>query len=373
MGRAGLGAWRWLTFAACGWAGCTSPTTHTAESSDAAAAVEVIRNPYERVDWARDLRLKTALHEHVRNYPEALKGMDRAGYHVVPLMHYSGVVAKSYTWRERYWPPERVLPPELFGELKNIKLFFSSAEEIGHHHMTSPLLTTYIAKWDPKHFEHRESWHYDSTQQAIDLIQRLGGLAFLAHPWDRPKDYDRLRRFTGMEMYNAYCRHKFQTGEHDHDRNARLLSNWDRVLLQRPSVVGIAVNDWFGPWRDRKVTGTSRDTYDSGKVIVLAKEPTLDAFRAALSGGAVLAVMDLGTVKEQFPRVRAIDVDATAIRIELASGDGVQVHWIADGARLEHAGSELPLAMLSSETRYVRAEIVGANGSTTYTQAFATH
>jgi hypothetical protein len=370
---------RCLGGVAAGLAACASPSELTgtpsppdaAGSSEAAASVRVTRNPYAGVDWSRDLRLKTALHDHVQDRPAYLKGMDAAGYHAVPIMHYSGVASKSYTWRERHWPAERVLPPELFAELSSIKLFFPSAEEVGHHHMTSPLLTTYIAKWESKYYERREAWHYASTQEAIDLIQGLGGLAFIAHPWKASRDYERLRRFTGMEIYNAYCRHKFQTGEHERDRNPRLLSNWDRVLLARPSVVGIAVNDWFGPWRDRELIGASEDVYDSGKVIVLAKEATLPAFRAALTGGAVLAVKDLGKVKDHFAEVRSIAVTATAIRVELGPGSEAEVHWIADGDPLEHRAAELPLSILAPATRYVRAEIVGDDGSTTYTQAFA--
>jgi hypothetical protein len=359
--------WSCLCSVAGGLAACLSPP----ETSAADPLVQVARNPYAGVNWSHDLRLKTALHDHVEDRPAYLKRMDAAGYHAVPIMHYSGVTSLPYTWSERHWPAERVLPPELFAELNNIRLFFPSAEEVGYHHMTSPLLTTYIAKWEPEHYVRREAWHYGSTQEAIDLIQGLGGLAFIAHPWEQPRHYDRLRRFTGMEIYNAYCRHKFQTGEHEADRNPRLLSNWDRALLARPSVVGIAVNDWYGPWKDRELIGASEDVYDSGKVIVLAREATLEAFRTALAGGAVLAVKDLGKVKDRFAEVRAITVDTTAIRIELEPGAEVEIHWIADGERLEHGAAELPLSLLASGARYVRAEIVDSDGSTTYTQAFA--
>jgi hypothetical protein len=335
--------------------------------------IAVTRNPYRDVDWARDLRLKTALHDHVKSKPALLQALDDAGYHAVPIMHYSGVASKSHTWRERRWPPESVLPPEFLAGLKHIRLLFPSAEEVGHDHMTSPLLTTYIAKWEKKHYERREAWHYGSTQEAIDLIQGYGGLAFLAHPWHKPRRYTKLRRYTGMEIYNAYCRHKFQTGEHSKDRNATLVDNWDRVLHKRPSVVGIAVNDWFGPWRPPPVSGASPDAHDSGKVIVLAKAATLDAFRAALTGGAVLAVADLGAVKDKFPLVSSIRVSATAIQIDAAGGEPkAAVHWVANGKRLDRRGGHLPLAELPAGTRYVRAEIVGADGSTVYTQAFAT-
>lgn len=335
-----------------------------------APAMHVVRNPYADVDWAHTLRLKTALHDHVRDKPEYLLRMDAAGYDAVPLMHYSGVASQDRIWRERHWPPVSFLPPELFAQLKSIKLLYPSAEEVGFDHITSPFLTTYIAKWEEGYYVRREPWHYGSSQEAIDLINRFGGLAFIAHPWAQPQAYTALHGFAGMELYNAYCRAKFQQGEIPTDCNENLLRSWDHVLHDRPWVVGVAVNDWFGPWRDRNAEAVGSDAWDSGKTIVLAASGTLSAFRTALEGGAVLAVKDLGEIDDRFPTVRAIEVDAHAIRIDLDPERGGSVHWVADGQPLPRPGPRLELP-LDKPARYVRAEIIGADGSTTYTQAFA--
>ena len=223
---------------------CSSPAGCSSRSTP---VVRVSRNPYANVDWQHDLRLKTAMHDHVRTKPLYLKRMDEAGYDAVPLMHYSGVASLAHPWRERRWPPERYLPPELFAELKHIKLFYPSAEEIGFDHVTSPFLTTYIAKWEAGYYARREPWHYGSTQEAIDVIHAFGGMAFVAHPWDQPSDYyGKLQHFDGMEIYNAYGRQQLLEGKRSDDGTARLLRSWDHVLRHRPEVIGIAVNDWYG-------------------------------------------------------------------------------------------------------------------------------
>ncbi len=332
--------------------------------------MRVSRNPYAPVDGERDLRLKTAMHDHVRAKPAYLKRMDAAGYDAVPLMHYSGVASLQHPWRERRWPPEQYLPQELFAELRHIKVFYPNAEEIGFDHVTSPFLTTYIAVWEEGHYARREPWHYGSTQEAIDLIRAFGGLAFVAHPWEPPEVYTTLKRFDGMELYNAYCRQKFLDGTSSSDCNTVLLRNWDHVLRRRPEVVGIAVNDWYGPWIDPNPK-VAPETRDSGKVLVLAKAATLAGLRAGITAGAVLAVKDLGARKDRYPDVRAIRVDARAITIALDPRRGGEVHWIANGEHLDEEGPVLPLTALDPEHRYVRAEIVGRDGSTVYTQAFA--
>ena len=81
------------------------------------------------------------------------------------------------------------------------------------------------------------------------------------------------------------------------------------------AVVGIAVNDWFGPWNDEGAL--SKRTRDSGKTLVMVKDVTLANLRASLASGAVLAIKDIGDPKNRLPRVRAIVVDERVIRIEL--------------------------------------------------------
>ena len=104
---------------------------------------------------------------------------------------------------------------------------------------------------------------------------------------------------------------------------------------------------------------------------MFAKSATIAGLRTGLQAGAVIAVKDLGARKDRYPDVRAIRVDARSIEIALDRERGGEVHWIANGKRLDANGPALPLTALDAEHRYVRAEIVGRDGSTSYTQAFA--
>lgn len=331
------------------------------------APVRVVRNPYADVDFEHDLRLMSQFHEHVRDKPELIGALDVAGYNAVGLMHYSGVASKDYTWKERHWPPEAFLPPEFLSSMRSIQLLFPNAEEVGFDHITSPFLTTYIAKWEPAAYPRRERWHYGSTQEAIDLIRSLGGLPFIAHPWSNAESYAGLSGIAGMEIYNAYCRHKFEVKAASSDKNGKLMRSWDRVLRDHPEVVGVAVNDWFGAASDDPELLPA--TRDSGKAIVLAHEVSLASFRDAIERGAVLAVMDLGEVKGGFPGLDAIRVRDD--EIEITTGEDVDVRWVADGELLPAHARTLPLHDVPRGAPYVRAELVGQAGSTVYTQAFA--
>lgn len=325
-------------------------------------------DPYAGVDWEHDERLTTQFHEHVRNNPELIGKLDAAGYNAVGLMHYSGVASKDYTWKERHWPPEHELPADFIAGLKHIKVLFPNAEEVGFDHITSPFLTRYIAKWEPEHFERREPWHYASTQEAIDRIREFGGLAFIAHPWRHAKAYTKLQGFRAMELYNAYCRHKFEIHSTKTDQNEKLRASWDAVLQKNPAVLGVAVNDWFGVWSDDpKLKPTTRD---SGKSIVLVKEVSLAGLRDAVDRGAVLAVQDFGETKGQLPRLEKIVVSTDAIELSIAKDAGAEIHWIADGKPLGSTSPRLLLSDLKPGARYVRAEISNAEGSTVFTQAF---
>jgi hypothetical protein len=348
-------------------AACKVAATRPAPAS-ARSRLQVTRNPCAHVDWEHDARLQTQLHDHVRINPAFVQRVDAAGYDAISLMHYSGVASEA-SWQERRWPPEAYLSADFMAGLEHIKLFFPNAEEVGFDHLLSPFLTTYIAKWEQGHYSRREPWHYASTQQAIDLIANAGGLPFIAHPWRRPKKYSRFHGMAGMEIYNAYCRHKFEVHARGNDCNAALLRSWDRVLRKHPDVVGIAVNDWYGPWNDD--AALSKRTRDSGKILVMVKAVTLADLRTSLASGAVLAIKDIGDPKGRLPRVNAIVVAARAIRIELEPSDTTSVHWIADGEPVGHARSVLTLDALPRRTRYVRAEIASPDGSTLYTQAFA--
>src|SRR6266516_570503 len=322
----------------------------------------VVHNPYAEVDWAGDRRLKVQLHDHAGIDLRQLASYDAAGYDAVSLMTYSGVASLGKSWKERHWPPEDWLPRAFLDSLRSIKLFIPSGEEVGRGHITSSFMTTYIALWQPAYYPQREPWHYGSTQECIDLIRTYGGIPILAHPWlyyDHPGG---VSRFAGIEVYSAYVPGAVYQGILQ-EGAANFVGVWDSVLSSDASVIGIAVNDHYGPyWTGR---GSDSKIRDSGKTIVLAPELTLAALQERLAAGAAFSVKDFGVQKDRYPVVRSIVVGDSTIDIE-ADGD---IRWIGNGS-LVGEGHLLDIRSLPAGTRYVRAEISNTEGSVVFTQAF---
>jgi hypothetical protein len=330
-------------------------------------AMTVYYNPYSEVNWSKDLRLKAQHHDHPGINESNLRAYDDAGYDVVSLMTYSGVASMNYSVQERLWPPEDFLSQSFLNSLKNLKIFIPNAEEVGYGHITSPFLTTYISKWEPEYYSSKESWHYSSTQECIDLITDYGGMAFIAHPWDGYGVYADLTGYAGIEIYSAYVRYQelnstdtFWTST---DRNAVMVQVWDKMLVKDQFVRAIAVNDHFGPYSN--IAGLDESTRDSGKIIVFTHEKTLESYRDAIERGAFFAVKDIGIIKDKYPDIRSISVDDNFITIDTDD----TVLWIANGVQVEQ-GKIFQYNPFSVKTFYVRAEIIASGGSTVYTQAF---
>jgi hypothetical protein len=329
--------------------------------------LRIYRNPYGDVDWSKDLRLKAQHHDHVaRTFALPLiTAYDAAGYDVLSLMDYSGKPSVFYSLRERPWPPERWIPQSILAALVNIKLFVPNAEEIGSNmHATSPFLTTYI-EGAPTGAP-IEPWQYRDVGDLLRLVHASGGLMCLAHPF--AYSYEHLEGLRCVEIYNAFAEaaktempgNPLQT----YDGNAALLANWDRALQRNQDILGIAVNDHFGPGIHATTTLLPQ-VLDSGKIIVLAKAATLVEYRSAFERGAFLAIRDQGIVKDRYPTIFSISVGATFVSIE-SNGN---VAW-KNGTSVVADGPVLNLAGLPANTKYVRAEITANDGSIVFTQAF---
>lgn len=341
------------------WALLTIWTTACLTEPELDLPLRVYRNPYESVDWIGDLRLVTQLHDHVGVDTARLREYDNAGYQAVSLLSYSGVPSLSYTAKERLWPAESVLPAAFRASLQELSLFLPGAEEVGFDHFTSPFLTEYIEKQE---VGNDTPLTYGSTQEGIDLTNALGGLALLAHPWGRPSTYSAMRRVAGMEIYSAFAAVKEREGDPNLPHgNSTMLTNWDQRLVLDQGVVGVAVNDHYGPYSTLLPPGDP--LRDSGKIVVFVSAPSLGNVRAALERGAILAVRDWGKVKGEYPRVESIAVSDTVIHIE-ANG---RIEWIVDG-RPYSAGPTFVAPR--GANRYVRAQISNEDATTLYTQAF---
>ncbi len=329
----------------------------------------VYSSPYAGVNWRTDHRLKVQLHDHPGASVNRLRAYDLAGYDVVSAMDYSGVRALPYALRSVPWPVENWLPSSFLGSLVNIKFFIPSAEQVGYAHMVSPFLGTYIERWQDSLTPPgpRAAWQYGSSQQAIALINRFGGMAFLAHPWYSRNSGAQLDNYAGMEIYSAFARYRAEEGVDPYftrtDRNAMMLASWDNRLLKDQRALGIAVNDHFGP--DNTSTRLNPRTRDSGKIVVLAPAVTPAALRSALASGAMFAVEDIGLTKDRFPRIDSIVYGSASLSIVTTD----EVTWTANGRQIE-TGPVIDFRALPSDAVYVRATVVNTEGSRVYTQAF---
>lgn len=287
-------------------------------STDASVhAGRVSSDPYADVNWENDFRLKTQFHGHVRLQEERILSYDRAGYDVVSLMHYSGTPRTSGAWLQSHWPPEQWLPEELLAGLENIRFFLPNTELGTAPHLLTPFLTTYIEEWVPESDSTKQPHQFQSAQEAIELIQSLGGIAILPHPVNRPTHLD---GYHAVEVYSAFMSYRFFDGTYQRDRNEDMLSFWDDRLMEDPTLYAVGVNDWYGPWAADYPYDPAPppSIVDSGKTIVISHEDTMPSFRQAVENGAMFAVKDVGETKDLFPQIDALSVDGDMVAIQTA-------------------------------------------------------
>jgi hypothetical protein len=344
----------------------TPPTTTTPNNTvDVRTYPRVYHSPYQNVNFQTDILIKAQMHDHVGVNVGSLRAYEAAGYTAVSLMDYSGVASLSYAWRERRWPPENWIPQKNIDEFKNsnLKLFIPNGEEVGlPDHYTSAFMTSYIAKWEPDFYPARQDWHYSNAQELIDDVAKYQGAAIIAHPSNTWKTYSNLTGYVGMEIYDAAFLQEFRDGTRKSNFNDTFLVNWDQALLVNPSVVGIAVNDHFGP--NASLTTTTADVRDSGKILAWVPSITLESFEAAFRSGAVVAVKDLGTTKDKYARI--ITVTVTDSLIALVLSEEANVRWISNSVQVA-TGQVLDLTKLLTTAAYVRAEISKRNQHSLYT------
>jgi hypothetical protein len=348
-------------------AASSQAATSAGTTPTAPPALRIYRSPYADVAWSLTARLKAQHHDHVGFSETKIRAYDAAGYHALVLLDYSGNPLMPQAVRRRLWPAKAVLSDSFVSSLRSVRLFLPGGEEIGDEnmHVTSPFLAKYIQRWDPAQGP-RKPDEYETVTEMRDLIHANDGLAILAHPWHEQIDPGWAAQFKGMEIYNAFGAvfHRRPATEFmKTDRNAVMLAAWDKALALNSSVVGIAVNDHFGPLPDFPIDS---DLRDSGKIIVLAEDSSMEAYRRAFERGAVLAIKDLGTTKDRYPSIARIVSTSEEVTIDT---DGA-VRWIAMGA-VVGTGPRFQVSALSPGTKYLRAEVRNPEGSVVFTQAFA--
>lgn len=334
----------------------------------------IVYDPYKGVDWDQWERALAQHHDHMGRLSwDRIKAYDQAGYDVIVPLDYAGKRSGGNAYcTYRLWPVHKYLrgfdsDEQVLAALHNIKFFVPSMEEIGCDHMTSPFLTTYIELWEPDYCDVRQPWHYDNSQGCIDLINKYGGMAIIAHPASDVHVYMNLNNYRGIEIVNGLFYHKssMEAGTPTSiNYNGHFREVWDYLLTNKDSTIwGFAVNDWYGPW----VWGDD-PWIDCGKIIVMIPSYNIDEYRASLEQGCFFAVFDWARGREHknhYPRINRITVDKRRISIDVSSGS---VTWIANG-QLVAEGNSIDLSQLprAGSYKYIRAEVWNENG-TVFTQ-----
>jgi hypothetical protein len=313
--------------------------------------------------------LQAQHHDHIGSSANLLLAYDRAGYDVVALMDYSGAPLLSYALKSRLWPPESVFPSNVLASLRNIDLLIPDAEEVGipSRHFTSPFLTEYIEYSDGRNSAQSANQYSNEYQLAV-LIGEKGGLPLIAHPWYAPEELISGPDVFGMEIYSAYIAAKRQLGDPAYlsqRTNEGLVQRWDAVLSTGRWWIGIAVNDHFGPYA--LPAGVDERVRDSGKIVVLSKAATLDAYRSAFARGALFAVHDDGVVKGAYPRIDSISVGEQSVSIK--AQNATRIRWVSMGQWIGE-GEVLAYTSVPSGAVYVRAEVEGAPQTVVFVQPF---
>lgn len=327
-------------------------------------------DPYKDVDWYRWHRALAQHHDHMgRLSLDRIKAYDQAGYNVIVPLDYAGKQSGGTAYCDyRLWPVHQFLSgfnsdKEVLATLNNIRLFIPAMEEIGRHHITSPFLTTYIELWEPAYSPVKQQWHYQTSQECIDLINQYGGMAIIAHPTESANYYLSLQNYKGIEIFNAHYYRLWLLEQSQFDYNEHFQAVWDTLLTNKDARIwGFAVNDWWGPWNK-----SSETFIDSGKILVMLPAHSMAEYRKSLVKGCFFAIHDWGAGrlnKGKYPIVSAITAGKHTISINT---NGV-VSWIANGQKIAEGDSiDLTEYPYDSGFKYIRAEISNAYG-TVFTQ-----
>ncbi len=290
-------------------------------------------NPYEGVDWQRTERHKANLHTHTTQSdgwmsPEVVIDQYRQrGYTVLALTDHNRC---TFPWQK-------------FGrDPADLGMVAIAGNELSRHH-------------------HTGAWFVQYETPSSDLkanlaeVGDLGGLAVLYHPgryeFEAEWYVDLLRKYAhliGMEVYN-------QGDRYPKDRQL-----WDAVLTELMP--------------ERPVWGFSNDDMHvllhlgRNWQVLLLPELTEQAVREAIVEGRFYFCR-VTRDGEEAPEIKAISTDAETGHIAIEATGADEIIWISRGEQV-HSGPVFDPRQAPNAAGYVRARLIGPNGST-YTQPFS--
>ncbi|MFC1724554.1 PHP domain-containing protein [candidate division KSB1 bacterium] len=302
-----------------------------------------IENPYADVDWSKYGQYKANLHTHTsvgeaEAAPEVVidqyKSLD---YSILAITDHDDNVTAEITWP---WQTYR-RDPETLGMVA-----IQGNEISGLHHIGSL-------------FNDYGNPDVTTEEEVVREIGKRGGLAVFHHPGRYDKGtawyvnmYHKFDNLIGQEVYNKRNRYPG-------DRKT-----WDTILTEllpgRP-VWGFANDDMHVPKED---IGYSWN-------IILTSELTAEKVRQALEQGCFFfAHAPEGHSGSPVPVIEEVTADGQTGIIQIRTAGQNEIVWMSCGS-IVHRGNSLKLADLPDVSRYVRAEVYGADSTVIGTQPFS--
>lgn len=386
----------------------------------AAADIDyAISNPYEEVDFALWGQYKANLHSHTNasdgtyEFYEAIEKHYALGYDFLAITDHSTTdygwvgdvnYVKGFSAVMRAAKGSRIYPPVGLTQERYDEITTEGADgrsmlrvPFGNELNAASLNNTHVGTWFADYGNGLLGYTSD-YETALKGVQEAGGISVINHPGEYTgakseqdpekaygPDYNYyINKFTSLLYKYPSCIGMDMNSKGDgRTKNDRKL--WDKLLInlapEGRNVFGICSGD------------THRDSaLDTGWVIALMPEKTIDGLESALKSGsffggsrcikntkelAVLSeatALELGTSWQAAsdiaqPVVRDISVDDAEDIISIQADNALAILWIADGEVIA-TGNSIDLDDYSDKLgAYVRAEIFG-EGGILYSQAF---
>jgi hypothetical protein len=195
-----------------------------------------------------------------------------------------------------------------------------------------------------------------AVQSVLDAIADQGGLAVLAHPYwcgHTLRDYENLRGYFALEVYNGTCCVGISKGYSE--------PHWDDHLDRIGPVVGLAVDD---------AHHESKDVF-KGWVMVKAADLTAPAILNALRTGAFYST--------QGPEIHDLRVDRTPqgprLRVHTSPARRIAFKGRAYTGQCVDAQSDQWITtaecVMDSQHKYLRVEVTAPDGRKAWTNPFS--
>ena len=334
-------------------------------------------NPYASVDWDAGNAYYANFHTHTvysdgEYMPhEAIDAYKKLGYHILALTdhdtdHYVARPEILYPWTKLNTIYETVEnQPNLSWRWRN-RTFGDISKEGWQNRDPDALNMISVPGVEISFTDHIGSLFNDyagytrSEETAFVEIGKRGGLAMFFHPgrYNRPPAwyvyfYERHDHLIGMEVFN-------QKDRCPDDRDL-----WDRVLHRMMPDRPI----WGFAGDDMHVTAHLGWNYN----IFPLEQLTKPGVRAAMESGAFYFYKPRKQMTSPSLHITRVRASHDHIRLTV-DGDVDAIHWITYNPEtrqsdIVHQGADLALADVPRAATFVRARIMGAEG-TAYTQPF---